>query len=72
MNMELAPGWRGYGGKNHIDHPATAVRQREIDAITVQMAGADRYALQHALMPFLEYLPPRFRGRNARLGETES
>ena len=28
MKMELPPGWRGYGAKDHIDHPDTARRTR--------------------------------------------
>jgi fumarate reductase flavoprotein subunit len=68
--MELPPGWRGYGTKDHIAHPETAQRQGEIDAIYERMVGYDRFALQQALMPYQEYLPPRLRGRNARLGET--
>ena len=63
--MELPPGWRGYGEKNHIDHPDTAARQSEVDAIDA--AHADRFERQQALMPFDSQLPPRFRGRNERL-----
>ena len=24
MQMELPPGWRGYGAKDYVDHPDTA------------------------------------------------
>ena len=70
MDMELPPGWRGYGAKDHIDHPQTALRESAIESIRAANNGADRFALQRALMPYQECLPPRFRGRNARLGET--
>jgi transketolase N-terminal domain/subunit len=33
MKMELPPGWRGYGAKDHIDHPDTAKRLAEIEAV---------------------------------------
>jgi fumarate reductase flavoprotein subunit len=32
MKMELPPGWRGYGAKDHIDHPDTARRVAEAKA----------------------------------------
>jgi len=70
-NMELPPGWRGYGSKNHIEHPDTALREGEIETIQNTMGNADRFARQEALMPYLNYLPPCYRGRNARLGETD-
>ena len=69
MRMELPPGWRGYGAKDHIDHPDTPRRQAEVDALRAQAAGADRHALQARLMPFLDELPPTLRGRNERLAE---
>jgi fumarate reductase flavoprotein subunit len=70
MDMELPPGWRGYGDRNHIDHPQTAERQHQVETVQ-QRVGTDRFAVQEALMPYREYLPPRFRGRNARLGEQD-
>jgi fumarate reductase flavoprotein subunit len=71
MDMELPPGWRGYGAENHIDHPDTAMRAKEIEAIKASLGGsADRFALQRALMPYEELMPPCYRGRNARLGES--
>jgi fumarate reductase flavoprotein subunit len=69
--MELPPGWRGSGSKNHIEHPDTALREREIEAIQNDMGDADRFARQQALMPYLDYLPPCYRARNARLGESD-
>ena len=67
--MELPPGWRGYGAKDYTDHPDTPGRQKEVEAITAERAPAGRFALQEALMPYEELLPPRFRGRNERIDE---
>ena len=67
--MELPPGWRGYGAKDYIDHPATAGRAAEVEALKTSMASADRFAIQQALMPFEQLLPARFRGRNERIDE---
>src|SRR5512139_4025333 len=36
--MELPPGWRGYGAKDYIDHPATAGRAAEVEALKQSMA----------------------------------
>ncbi|MGB8437561.1 MAG: fumarate reductase flavoprotein subunit [Burkholderiales bacterium] len=67
--MELPPGWRGYGAKDYIEHPDTQGRIAEVEAIKSQLAGADRFAIQQALMPYEGLLPARFRGRNERLDE---
>ena len=69
MKMELPPGWRGYGAKDHIDHPDTARRLAEIEALKQQRDGADRFGLQEKLMPYEQLLPGRFRGRNERIDE---
>jgi fumarate reductase flavoprotein subunit len=66
--MELPPGWRGYGARNQIDHPDTAARQAEVDALRARY-GADRFGLQSALMPFRHLLPPALRGFNERIDE---
>jgi fumarate reductase flavoprotein subunit len=63
--MELPPGFRGYGVKNIIEHPESAVRQAEVDA--VRQADADRYTRQAGLMPYDHLLPAKYRGRNERL-----
>ena len=68
--MELPPGWRGYGAKDAIAHPATEARAAEIAAIRSAFGHADRYTLQQALMPFEHLVPEPFRGRNERLGDT--
>jgi fumarate reductase flavoprotein subunit len=67
--MELPPGWRGYGAKDYIDHPDTPPRQKEVEALKAKLASSDRFAVQQALMPYEELLPPRFRGRNERIDE---
>jgi fumarate reductase flavoprotein subunit len=67
--MELPPGWRGYGNKDYVDHPDTPLRQAEIARVRESLAGADRHALQEALMPYDSLLPPRLRGRNERVDE---
>lgn len=67
MQMELPPGWRGYGSKERIDHPDTATRQQQVDE--VHAGKQDRFAKQAALMPYKDKLPPVFRGRNERLAE---
>jgi fumarate reductase flavoprotein subunit len=67
--MELPPGWRGYGAKDYLDHPDTPERIQEVEALKARLAGADRIAVQQALMPFDHLLPPRLRGRNERIDE---
>ncbi|MCL2160357.1 MAG: fumarate reductase flavoprotein subunit [Betaproteobacteria bacterium] len=69
MQMELPPGWRGYGAKDYIDHPDTPRRQQEVDALRSQMEGQDRFAVQEALMPYADKLPASLAGRNERLDE---
>jgi fumarate reductase flavoprotein subunit len=69
MTMELPPGWRGYGARDHLDHPDTARRVAEIEALKQRRDGADRLALQEMLMPYKHLLPRRFRGRNERIDE---
>src|SRR6266542_1258964 len=69
MKMELPPGWRGYGAKDHIDHPDTTRRVAEIEALKQQRDGADRFTLQGKLMPYEHLMPKALRGRNERLGE---
>jgi fumarate reductase flavoprotein subunit len=67
-DMELPPGWRGYGSKDHIEHPDTARRAAAVAAIRAGGA-ADRHDLQERLMPYRHLLPARLRGRNERLDE---
>ena len=70
--MELPPDWRGYGAKERIEHPATAQRRSEVDALRQAAPEKDRHAQQDELMPFRHLLPPYLRGPNARYHETES
>ena len=70
MRMELPPGWRGYGAKDNIAHPDTARRLSEIEAVRKQLATADRFAVQAAVMPYTHLLPERLRGRNQRIEES--
>jgi len=67
--MELPPGWRGYGAKDHIEHPDTPRRVEDVQAIRTRLDGADRRAVQEALMPYRELLPEHFRGDNERIDE---
>jgi fumarate reductase flavoprotein subunit len=65
--MELPPGWRGYGARDYVDHPDTAARQSQVDAIKQNIA--DRFERQQALMPYEDLLPRRLQGRNERIDE---
>jgi fumarate reductase flavoprotein subunit len=67
--MELPPGWRGYGAKDHIEHPDTPRRAEEVQAIRARLEGQGRQAVQEALMPYQTLLPDRFRGPNERIDE---
>ena len=69
MTMELPPGWRGYGAKNHIDHPDTLKRLEEIETIKASLGDVDRFKLQQALMKYTHLLPEKYRDRNERLTE---
>ncbi|PLY16011.1 MAG: fumarate reductase flavoprotein subunit [Sedimenticola sp.] len=64
--MELPPGFRGYGTKNIIEHPATEARQTQVDRIT-EAAPSD---LNEQLMPFRHLLPEKYRGDNERLEDS--
>jgi len=70
-NMELPPGFRGYGQANHRDHPNTEARRSEVTAIREQVKHADRFEIQNRLMPFQRLLPERYRERNERLEEAD-
>ncbi len=65
--MELPPGFRGYGTKNIVEHPDTKARQAEV--AQAQQRAPDRFALQEQLMPFRHLLPERYRKPNERLHE---
>jgi fumarate reductase flavoprotein subunit len=69
MGMELPPGWRGYGAKDHIEHPDTPGRLQEVQATRSRLEHEGRRAVQEALMPYRTLLPERFRGPNERIDE---
>jgi len=69
MRMELPPGWRGYGARDYVDHPDTARRAAEVAALRGTLAGANRYTVQAALLPYQHLLPERLRGPNERIDE---
>ncbi len=66
MTMEMPPGFRGYGKDQTIPHPDTAKREKEIEEIKAAMPGADRFEIQHAVMPY--DLPEMYMGKNERTG----
>ncbi|WP_169940167.1 fumarate reductase flavoprotein subunit [Campylobacter sp. RM15925] len=69
MKMEIPPAFRGYGAKgNIIEHPDSAVRQKEVDEIRAKMEaeGKGRYEIQDALMPY--ELQPKYKAPNERAG----
>ena len=68
--MELPPGWRGYGEKNHIAHPHSEIRQQEIEQIKQTMSSKARFTLHESLMPYAHQLPIRYQGRNERIDES--
>ena len=63
--MELPPGWRGYGERNHIEHPDVGEREANVERITAGIE--DRHERQATLMPYENLLPERYRGPNERL-----
>jgi fumarate reductase flavoprotein subunit len=65
--MELPPGWRGYGARDHVEHPDAARRLAEIEAL--RASGRSGAELQAAVLPYEHLLPPRLRGPNERLPE---
>lgn len=71
--MEMPPGWRGYGTKECIQHPDTDARKKEISRIKHTKTNADIPSKdsQHLLMPFLHWLPEKFRGDNQRINDPE-
>lgn len=69
MKMEIPPAFRGYGAKgNIIEHPDSAIRQKEVDEIKEKMKneGKGRYDIQDALMPY--ELQDKFKAPNERVG----
>ena len=69
MAMELAPGWRGYGAKDYVDHPDSPARTAQVAALRERMGEASRREVQQALMGGEAFLPAALRGRNERIDE---
>ncbi|MEA3372293.1 MAG: fumarate reductase flavoprotein subunit [Campylobacterota bacterium] len=69
--MELPPGFRGYGKDMTIHHPQSSIRKAHVDQVKAEIEeeGLDRFEVQKALMPYEELLPQRYRGKNERLNE---
>ncbi len=65
--MELPPGFRGYGAKNIVEHRDSASRQTDVDQLTEH--AANRFTAQQQKMPFRELLPEKYRANNERLSE---
>jgi fumarate reductase flavoprotein subunit len=72
MGMEMPPGFRGYGARDHVEHPDSSRRQQEVDDVRARVTDTDRFAVQRALMPYEHLLPPRYRGDNQRLAAQET
>jgi len=69
--MELPPGFRGYGKDMTITHEQSELRQQEVARAEQENKdrGGDRFTLQAMLMPYEHLLPEKFRGKNERLDE---
>jgi fumarate reductase flavoprotein subunit len=70
-DMELPPGFRGYGKDMTIVNPESEKRQDQVDKIREQLEeeGKDRFEIQEALMPYRTMMPERYQGKNERLYE---
>ena len=70
-DMELPPGFRGYGKDMSIQHPDSIKRQEKVDKLREELEaeGKDRFEIQEALMSFREMLPERYQGKNERIYE---
>jgi len=69
--MEMPPGFRGYGKDLTSHHKDTPLRQEFVDKITKELEeqGKSRFEIQNELMPFLDKLPKKYQGMNERFGE---
>lgn len=67
MEMELPPGFRGYGKKgNIIENELSQKRLNEVEAIKKDNPSYDRFELQNSLMPYK--LPKKYQEKNERVG----
>ncbi len=64
MEMEIPPGFRGYGADNTIPHEKTQDRLQEIAELSERTF--DRHTLQNKLMPF--EVPEIYKEKNERIG----
>ncbi|MBE9525882.1 MAG: fumarate reductase flavoprotein subunit [Proteobacteria bacterium] len=67
--MEMPPGFRGYGKDMTIHHPQTPLKQQTIDSIREQSEQKDRFEIQEQIMSYKELLPQKYRSKNERLSE---
>lgn len=67
--MELPPGFRGYGKDMTIHHPQTSLKQQAVDVIRAQTKSQVRFKIQDQLMPYQDLLPEKYRAKNERLSE---
>jgi fumarate reductase flavoprotein subunit len=69
--MEMPPGFRGYGKDMTIHHDDSAIRQDAVDKIREELEaeGKDRFEIQEAIMPYRSELPKCYQGKNERLYE---
>lgn len=67
--MEMPPGFRGYGKDMTIHHPQTSLKQQAIDNIREQSEQKDRFEIQEQIMSYKKLLPQKYRSKNERLNE---
>ena len=69
--MELPPGFRGYGEDMTIHHPDTLSRQKHTDELRKKLLaeGHDRFEVQRELMFYKDLLPQKYQAKNERLNE---
>jgi len=70
-DMELPPGFRGYGKDMTIHNDKSEKRQDAVDKIREQLEaeGKDRFEIQEAIMAYKHILPKAYNGKNERLNE---
>ena len=70
-DMELPPGFRGYGKDMTIHNDKSEKRQDAVDKIREQLEaeGKDRFEIQEAIMAYRDVLPDAYQGKNERINE---
>ena len=67
MDMELPPGFRGYGKKgNIIENENSQIRLDEVEKLKRENQTLDRFEIQNLLMPYT--LPKKYKEKNERVG----